>query len=313
MTSNNIDVLVVELTNRCDLNCLFCPKKGKGGTLNFESFQYLINENNRLKKPISQFELSGLGNPLLHKNIKEILELLQSHNTGVTIVTNGLNLKEIIAYFDDSILKNVHFCIYLDSIDQERNDNLMGEKVFNKTIESLEYLLDRDLKYDILMRINSQNYNEIQSMLEICKHYRCNLLLPMETFPFVKDKKMLLSDGMKKKVIETIHTLRNRGEPIFKVIHFEQPEGNCTYIRQKRLFINSQGKLSFCHFLSSLSNTELTHIKNKSLEELIKINNKIRSEFLAKKENELKYWKPKRKTASPCSYCLKHFGVNVKW
>jgi MoaA/NifB/PqqE/SkfB family radical SAM enzyme len=309
-----IDVAVVELTSRCDLNCLFCPQNKKKYELHLSAFKNFIKENMKLKDPIPYFELGGIGNPLLHKKIEKIFQLLKSHNVGFNIVTNGLNLNDIVAYFDDSLLQDAHFSIYLDSINEEKNDYMMGKnKAFKKTIESIEYLLERNFKYDILMRINSENCNEIEQMLGIAKFYRCNLLIPMETFPFVQNKGIFLTDEMKSQVIGVIDKLRNAGEPVHKVIHFEQPRANCTYLRKKRLFINSRGKLAFCHFISCLKNTEISSIENKNLLKLIQINNRLRDSFFQKKEKELKTWKLPRKNASPCSYCLHHFGGKEKW
>jgi len=135
----------------------------------------------------------------------------------------------------------------------------------------------------------------------------------MEIFPFCKDKSLLLTDEMKMEVISTIEMLRKAGEPIHKVIQFERPEENCSYLRKERIFINAKGKLTFCHFLSPLENTEICDIRGKTLREIIEINNKVRDEFLKKKKKELKKWKLPRKTASPCSYCLHYFGVDEKW
>jgi len=311
---NQIEVVVIELKNKCDLNCAFCPNKRKKDEINFTLLKKILKNNSEFEEPIKVFEVGWNGNPLLYKKIEKILELFRYYQLNLNIVTNGFNLKDIIAFFEDELLNNAHFTIFFDSSDEEKNDNLMGIKgTFKKTIESLEYLQTRGLQYDILMRVNSMNYNEIEQMLEIAKFYRCSLLVPTETFPFVQDEGLFLKDEMKSQVIATIDKLRSFGEPIHKVIQFEQPFGNCTYLRKKRLFINSRGKLAFCHFISCLKNTEIAYIKNKNLPELIQINNKLRDNFVRKKEKELKNWKYPRKTASPCSYCLNCFGVKEKW
>jgi MoaA/NifB/PqqE/SkfB family radical SAM enzyme len=296
--------IVIELTDRNDLK----EKNEKNDYLDISLIENLIyNEN------IKNIELGGSGNPLLHPKMKEILELLYQNNIGTTIVTNGLKLREIISKIEDPILKNTHFCLYLDHPDKEKNDGLMVKGSHKKTIESMEYLQSRGIKYDILMRINSKNYDKIEEMLEIAKHYNCNLLLPMETSPINTKKGLLLTDKMKIQVINTIHRLRDIGEPIFKVIHFETPPNNCSYLRKERLFINSKGQLGFCHFLSDLDNSWIVDIEDKSLEELIKINNFVRNKFLEKKSKEINTWNLTRKMASPCSYCLKCYGVKEKW
>ena len=168
---SNIKVIVFELTNKTDLR----TEKG-GQFLDFSLFNNLLKQNMKLTNQIKIVELGGSGDPLLHPKIEEMLELLSQYNIRVVLVTNGLNFRKNISRFDDSILSNIHFCLYLDHPNQEKNDNLMGKGVFKKTIESMEYLIVKGLKYDILMRINSKNHNKIEEMLELCKHYNCNLI-----------------------------------------------------------------------------------------------------------------------------------------
>ncbi|MBD3155831.1 MAG: radical SAM protein [Candidatus Aenigmarchaeota archaeon] len=311
MERNKIEVIVFELTNKDEMG----QERSKDTTRNLKLklIKDVIEEINEQKMNIKHVELGGSGNPLLNPKIKQILELLHQNNIGTTIVTNGLKLREIISKIEDSTLKNTHFCLYLDHPDEKRNDKLMIEWIYKKTIESIEYLASRGIKYDILVKINSRNYDKIEEMLEIAKHYNCNLLLPMEIFPFNENKQLLLTDKMKKEAIQTIHRLREIGEPIFKVIHFETPPNNCSYLRKERLFINSKGQLGFCHFLSDLNNSWIVDMKGKSLKELIEINNLVRNKFLAKKQKEVISWEFPRKTASPCSYCLKCYGVKEKW
>jgi MoaA/NifB/PqqE/SkfB family radical SAM enzyme len=310
--NNNIEVMVIELTNKCDLDCIFCPSVQKERSLKYKLLKKIINENKKLEHPIRILELSGMGNPLLHKNIKGILELFKENDFTVSIVTNGFYLKDIIAYFDDTILQNVHFSIYLDSPDEEKNDYLMGKKAFKRTIESLEYLTDRRLRHDIRMRVTPTNYNEIENMIELCNYYKCTALIPIDIFPLGKaNSKDILDDEKKKIVINTIENLMKFGLPIYKCIHFENPSGNCTYLRLKRLFINSKGIMSFCHFLSSLPNTEISSVDNKNFIKIIKKSNNLYSNFAIKKEKKMKSWKLPRMTSSPCSYCLNNFGVKL--
>lgn len=312
--NDGIEVIVLGLTYKNDLNNLIFQKIKRQHELDSSLVRKLLKENEKLERPIRNFEFGWEGNPLLHKKIEKILELFKQYSLKLNIVTSGFNLKDIIAFFDDDILANIHFTIFFDSPYEEKNDSLMGQrKTFKKTIESMEYLQNKRLKYDILMRICSQNYNEIESMMEVLKFYRGGLLIPVEVFPFVKDKESLLSDEMKIQAISTIDKLRNSGQPVHKTIQFEKPEGNCTYLRKKRLFINSKEKLAFCHFLACLENTDICDMKNKNLAELIEINNEIMDDFARKKQIKLTTWELPRKYASPCSYCLQCSGGKEKW
>lgn len=311
VTDNKIGVLTLEITNKNDLKSSNIKKKEH--FLSFNLLEKLIVENSSLKSPIKTFQIGGIGNPFLHKEIESILELLFRNKIKVGLTTNGLNLKKNIPNFDEPILRNIHFSLYLDHPEEDENNDIMGKNAFNKTIESMEYLNAIGLKYDILMRINSKNYNKIEEMLDLSKHYGCNLLLPIEKFPFAGNEKNILNDKEKREVIDTIIRLRSIGEPIFKSIHFENPENKCSYLRKERLFINSKNQLAFCHFLSIINNSFILNLKNKEIEELIKIDNYVRNEFLNKKDKEIKKVELPRKLSSPCSYCLRCMGVKEKW
>jgi MoaA/NifB/PqqE/SkfB family radical SAM enzyme len=311
--ANEIEVIVLSLTDKNDLNGLISPKNKNNAEISFKMLQRILKENEKLDRHIQKFELGGLGNPLLHKKIDKTLELFKKFNLSLNIITNGLNLKDIIACFDNALLDGTRFSVYLDSFDEEKNDRLNEKKSFKRTIESLEYLEARELKYNIQMRLCSQNYKEIENMLEVAKFYKCGFLILTEIFPMVQNRNLLLLDEMKLQAINLIDELKISGEPVIKAIHFERPEANCTYLRKRRLFINSKGNLAFCHFLSWLTNTEICDTENENLEKLIEMNNKIRDNFMKRKQKEIITWELPRKTASPCSYCLHYFGVNKKW
>jgi len=315
MVGDIIEVAVVELTNKCDLECIFCPNKRKNDFIDVRLLERLLKENCELRNPINIFELGWGGNPLLHRDIKEIIRLFKKYNLGINIVTNGFNLVNILQKFEDNILDGIHFTILLDSSDEKKSELLMGKKnVLQRTLSALDYLRNsRNLGFEILMRLTSKNYDDIESMSELCKMNGCNLLIPIEIFPPLKNRKLLLNDEMKLKAMNTIDDLRNMDKPVHRVIHFENPPGNCTYLRYKRLFINSRGNLGFCHFLTHLSKNEITDCRKYSFTQLYQINNIVRRNFVEKKEKQMETWKYPRKTTSPCSYCIQQFGIKCKW
>jgi len=307
----SVDAMVLEPTRLCDINCAFCNGT-EDSSLSFELFSRIIYENKSLPVPIKHVELGGSGNPLLHKDIIEMLALLVAAGNSVSIVTNGCNLVEHVSKIGDGLLPNVHFGIYLDSPQEGTNDRLMGAGAFRKTIASCSYLKSRGAQFDILMRLTPANFSQVEDMLLLCKKIGANLLLPMEVFP-ISGSGFQLSDAEKVKALENMNCLSSRGEPVFRMIHFEKPAGNCTYLREKRIFINSRGSLSFCHFLSALPNSRITGCGDKGLGELLQINRKVREEFAKKKAGEMQDWHPKRETASPCGFCLYCHGGGCGW
>jgi len=310
-----IETLVLELTNQTDINSVYYIQTDKISSLKVPFIRKILKQNRKLKFPIKYFELGGHGNPLLHKKIGKILRLIKNFNINFSILTNGLNLREITSFLEDELIEGIDFGVYLSSVDEVKNDYLMGVKgVFKKTLESLEYLSSRDLVYDIVSEINSFNYKEITDLIFLTKFYRCRMLIPVELFPQQKvNSKFLLNDRMKLHVLKTINKLEKSGEPIKRTIQFLTPTNNCTYLRLKRIFVDSRGKLSFCHFLSRVFDTTMINLKDINLEKAIEINNKTIKRFVNIKGKKLVKWKLPRKTSSPCSYCVYTKGSRLKW
>jgi len=84
--------MYIEITNVCNLNCVFCPKtKRKPKVMSCEEF-VIIGE--KLKGFGEYIYPHVLGEPLLHPDIKEILHIAGNYGFKVIITTNGTLLKE---------------------------------------------------------------------------------------------------------------------------------------------------------------------------------------------------------------------------
>lgn len=84
--------IYIEITNVCNLNCSFCSidnrKKESISTKNFERIMKKINDYT------DYIYLHVKGEPLLHPNLLELLDIAYSYNKKVNITTNGTLLKE---------------------------------------------------------------------------------------------------------------------------------------------------------------------------------------------------------------------------
>ena len=89
---NKFKRIYLEITNVCNLNCNFCPK-----TKRKYKFLKLGEFKNRLReiKPYTKYiYLHLMGEPLLHPNIKEFLDLASEEGFYVNLTTNGTLLKK---------------------------------------------------------------------------------------------------------------------------------------------------------------------------------------------------------------------------
>lgn len=84
--------IYVEITNVCNLNCIFCPKTAREPQfMDIESFDKILKEI----KPFTDYiYLHVKGEPLLHPGIDRILDSCQLRKFQVHLTTNGILLKE---------------------------------------------------------------------------------------------------------------------------------------------------------------------------------------------------------------------------
>lgn len=84
--------IYIEITNVCNMNCSFCPKtKRKPQFMTVNNFSNIISKI----KPYTDFVyLHVMGEPLLHPNIGEILDVCQEYDIQANMTTNGTLIEE---------------------------------------------------------------------------------------------------------------------------------------------------------------------------------------------------------------------------
>ena len=88
----------LEITNICNLNCLFCPKTGRAKrTLSPEEFD-LLTDNLRGKIKFLYFHL--MGEPLLHPHLPQFIATAKAKGFVPVITTNGTLLNRAGALID---------------------------------------------------------------------------------------------------------------------------------------------------------------------------------------------------------------------
>ena len=92
----------VEIGNICNLNCSFCPTLKRAPLqMTAGQFEYICRS---LKGFTDSLFLHVMGEPLLHKEFEDILDIASSYGYKINITTNGTLIKEK----EDAILKYAH-------------------------------------------------------------------------------------------------------------------------------------------------------------------------------------------------------------
>ena len=84
--------IYLEITNRCNLSCSFCPQSERAKAfMRPEVFRAILR---RLKGHTDHLALHVLGEPLLHPELAEILALCQEHGLKINLTSNGTLLPQ---------------------------------------------------------------------------------------------------------------------------------------------------------------------------------------------------------------------------
>lgn len=155
--------LEIELTGRCDLDCIFCYRKTLSsihGDMEIDNFRKVLTEMKHFELPYS-ICFGGSGEPLMHNNFYTIMELSQKEESieNIVIETNGLyaddNLKSYLLSTHESRVKLI---FNMNGYDEDtyrsihRHDSFT--KVFNNIIALREALNDGPQLYLQIMKIN---------------------------------------------------------------------------------------------------------------------------------------------------------------
>lgn len=86
----------IEVTNVCNLQCNFCPKtKRTSKFISVDEFRHIIEE---ISPYTDYIYLHIMGEPLLHKNLKDFIELAGEKSIKVNLTTNGTLLNKEMDY-----------------------------------------------------------------------------------------------------------------------------------------------------------------------------------------------------------------------
>lgn len=120
----------LEITNVCNKSCAFCPgTKRKASFMDIEHFSIAAKQ----VKTVSDYVyLHVMGEPLLHPNLKEILDVCEALSLKVILTTNGTllkNKKDVL--LSSKALHKVHISLH----SFEANENSKEENYFENCFE----------------------------------------------------------------------------------------------------------------------------------------------------------------------------------
>ena len=182
--------LTIDIGNVCNLKCPLCPtgrgdKGASKGFMKFQEFKSIIDEMGMF---LTHLELHNWGEPLLNKELVDMVQYAKRKRIPTVISTN-LNILDketaeaLISTRIDKIL------ISCDGTSQETYSIYRVGGDFSKVMSNIQLLLDakKKLKNDytslrLLFHVFKHNEHEIENIKELAKNLNVDLLIdPMRT------------------------------------------------------------------------------------------------------------------------------------
>lgn len=178
-------VLVVAVTQKCNLTCLHCYANAKESLpyeLSIGDFKKLINDlvNMPWKNEISSVGLTG-GEFFTRKDALDIVDYVHQCGFKMLISSNGLLLtNEIIQKL--ASYPDLKISISLDGPVAEIHENIRGTGTYNRTIEAIRKLTDLGVFVGVNMFVHEGNIDLIEDTIYLAdslgvKAFNCLNLL----------------------------------------------------------------------------------------------------------------------------------------
>ena len=171
--------IYVEITNICNMHCSFCPETTRAKAfMSVEHFEHIAKQ---IIAYTDYVYLHVKGEPLLHKELKEILNICNKYGLKINISTNGTLLKD-----KKDIIKNANIRqlnISLHSFEKDDADKL--KTYLTDVLNASDYLN----KYGVIVRYKLWN-NSIKSNDKIIRVLEQKYNVSIQDIEYDKDIKL---------------------------------------------------------------------------------------------------------------------------
>ncbi len=172
----------ISVTQRCNLNCIYCHREGEDSPSNGEM---TLEEIIRILELATHFGIKKVkytgGEPLLREDLSEIIHESRkiSQIQDISLVTNGVLLEKFAGKLKSAGLDRIN--VTLDTLDPQiyasitNNEGLLVDRVKNGIMEALKCGI-KLVKVNMVL-LKDVNISEISDLIRFCKAH--NLILQL--------------------------------------------------------------------------------------------------------------------------------------
>ncbi len=257
----------IKVTRRCNASCPYCYLARTSVDMDINSLRKFLDDLTHVEDltiRVSFVLLSG-GEPLIHPQFEEVLELTLHYASKVGILTNGIGLDnylDVLTKHRDRVLIQVS----IDSIDEELYAGLKGvePKTLKRVLVAVREAIERDLTIYIAIPVSKRNIEDVpQTAKELKKMFGDRVKLriaPVISVGEADERYAIRPEDLS--LLSKIREYSEQfGDPLeieaAKKMVSESPIGNCG-AGWLRIYIDAEGYVKPCPI--SPDSTRLGHI-----------------------------------------------------
>ncbi len=169
--------IYIEITNNCNLNCSFCSKVERPkNNMSLEEFEIILK---KIQGYTNYIYLHVKGEPLLHPNIIEMINLAAKYNIKVNLTTNGTLFQ--------SKAKSLGNCPNINKINFSLHSENNKENYLEDIFDNIKYL---NSNTTVIYRLWTLKNNELdKNSTEVVNKLKTYYNLSTETVKKIKREK----------------------------------------------------------------------------------------------------------------------------
>ena len=180
------DYLRISLTDKCNLRCTYCmpvdlPKGFYAGRNQMSTDEIDQLAEIFVKMGVKKIRLTG-GEPLIRKDVADIITRLSKYPVKLTLTTNGVFIDEFISTFKSAGINSIN--VSLDSMEADAFRVISQKDHFDRVMSNIRLLMKEDFHVKVNMVVLKDiNHKEIVDFISWTKDYPLHVRF-IEYMPF---------------------------------------------------------------------------------------------------------------------------------
>ncbi|HRS89122.1 MAG TPA: radical SAM protein [Smithellaceae bacterium] len=191
---DELNKIYIEPTNRCNLNCLICIRNSWNetyGEMAWPVYRKLINDLKDFPEA-KTIAFAGLGEPLLHPQLPEMISFAHEQGLRTEITSNALLLTPAMARrLIDAGLNQ--FTVSIDGASEDVYENIRPGSSLEQIVKNVTYLRRlteadaKPIRIGVVFVAMRRNIQELPHLKKIARRIKASFILLTNILPYTAD------------------------------------------------------------------------------------------------------------------------------